>query len=641
MAIEYVLERARGEVARRDQIVNMVVDRMKSSETFYQGVRNRLPRLYDLWRGVYTGKYHPHKNNVHIPLIFSMIWSDAARKVATSLNSWPFLYFVGYGPDDSAIARKRESLVSAQMKDMDLFIKEVDNFVTADLYGSAITAVMWDRKEELRIVETVETLPLSGARIRQIKKQNQITFDGPNTEPVDRLDAFPQPLAGPLRKMDWFIRRYYLDIDDVRFMASQGVFDQNEVDRLIREGGVGADTAALDASQQRFMVRAGITPEQARFMDKYSRPIEMLEMWGRVPSEFADDGVMKRVVTVANRRYLLRNRPNPFWYTKLPFLHYSPMPDPHYFDAPGKAEVAEKLQIVSNRYVNQQLDATDLIIDPMWFYDRNKGLNTRGLFARPGKFVGVDGAPNTVVWPLQHNLANIQVGAQQVASMREYAQMGTGIVDDAVSGLPGPDRQTAREFVGRREAAGTRLMLESRIYEETYLEPLGNMIVAYDKQFLETPKEVLILGDNAQIDPITERPLPATRETIEGYDLVPNYAARAVGATSALSRSVKQQNLMQLLQVISAAPQMMGAINMVNFMRQTMRELELNNINELINQQPAMQPILDAAGAGGAEQVPTSGAMAGGAIPAMPLQPQGAGMPSEIAGMLAPQGGIA
>jgi len=384
-----------------------------------------------------------------------------------------------------------------------------------------------------------------------------------------------------------------------------------------------------------------MTPEQARFMDKYSRPIEMLEFWGKCPSELADDGATQRVITVANRRYLMRNRPNPFWHGRLPFLTYAPMPDPHYFDAPGKAEVAEKLQIVSNRYINQQLDATDLIIDPMWFYDRNRGLNTRNLYSRPGKFVGVDGPPSTVVYPLQHNLANIQIGAQQVQMMREYAQMGTGIVDDAVSGLPGPDRQTAREFVGRREAAGTRLMLESRIYEETYLEPLGNMMAALDKQFLETPKEILILGDNAQVDPVSGLPIPVSREVLQGFDLTPNYAARAMGATSSLSRSVKQQNLMQLLQVITTAPQMMGAINMVNFLRQTMRELELNNINELINQQPAMQPIMEAAGAMGAEGVPTSGAMANGAIPAMPLQPQGEGMPSDIAGMLAPQGGIA
>jgi len=640
MALEYMLRRAEGHVGRRDQIINMVVDRMKASQMYYQGVLNRLPRLYDLWRGVYTGRFHPHKNNAHIPMIFSMIWSDAARKVATSLNAWPILYFTGYGPDDASTARKREALISAQMKDMDLFVKEVDNFVTADLYGTATSAVMWDHTEELRIVESVESLPLSGARIRQIKKENVVTFDGPNTESVDRLDLFPPPATGR-RKMQWIIRRYYLDIDDVRFMVSQGVFDKAELDRLLREGGGGADEAQGDLTVQRFMVRSGMTPEQARFMDKYSRPIEMLEFWGKCPSELADDGATQRVITVANRRYLMRNRPNPFWHGRLPFLTYAPMPDPHYFDAPGKAEVAEKLQIVSNRYINQQLDATDLIIDPMWFYDRNRGLNTRNLYSRPGKFVGVDGPPSTVVYPLQHNLANIQIGAQQVQMMREYAQMGTGIVDDAVSGLPGPDRQTAREFVGRREAAGTRLMLESRIYEETYLEPLGNMMAALDKQFLETPKEILILGDNAQVDPVSGLPIPVSREVLQGFDLTPNYAARAMGATSSLSRSVKQQNLMQLLQVITTAPQMMGAINMVNFLRQTMRELELNNINELINQQPAMQPIMEAAGAMGAEGVPTSGAMANGAIPAMPLQPQGEGMPSDIAGMLAPQGGIA
>ena len=635
MAPNYQLLRARGGEARRDQKIDIVISRFKFSENYYTGVRSRLPRLYDLWRGVYTGRFHPHKNNVHVPIIFQMVWSDAARKVATSLNSWPLVYFLGYGPDDAAIARKREALISAQMKDAEVFEKEVTTFVTADLYGTAISAVMWDFREEQRMVETVDTLPLSGTRIRQIQKKKVVTFDGPNYEGVDRLDAFPQPGVGRMSKMKWFIRRYYLDIDECRFMAEQGTFDKDELNRLIHEGGVNAEVAADDVLMRRFQVRTGMTDAEARWMDKYTRPIEMLEMWGTVPSELADNGVTNRVMTIANRRYLFRDRGNPFWHGRLPFLSFSPTPDPHYFDGIGKADIAEKLQIAANRYVNQSLDGADLVLDPMWFYDRNKGLNTRNFFTRPGKMMPVDGDPRAAVHPLVPNLGGFQVGAQQVSQMREFAQMGTGIIEDAVSGLPGPDRQTAREFVGRREAAGTRLMLESRIYEECYFEPLANTFVALDKQFLSMPKEILVLGDAALYDPVSGRPFDATRETIYDEEMAPNYAARAIGATTALSRSVRQQNLFQVLQIIASAPNMMGNINMLNFLRAVMRELEIPNVNELIQESPAAQPMLQQLGVG-AEQVPTSGQMVEGTGPPVPLQAQGAGLPSDLAGTLAP-----
>lgn len=615
--MSYTITREVGLIAARDQMVNMVVDRMKYSEQHHVGIRNRLPRLYDLWRGVFTGKYHPHKNNVHIPLIYSAIWADAARKAATSLNAYPILNFIGYGPDDAGIARKQEALINAQFKDADAFYKEVMNFVSADLYGTSITQVMWDHREEMQIVPDFTTLPMSGERVKTIMKKKVITFDGPNYENVDRLDFFPQPSVKLIKNMQWVVRRYFLDLDEVRYLVKQGMFDAAELARLEREGGVNGSIALDESLVRRFQVRTGMSDEEARWMDKYSRPVEMLEFWGRVPSELAPDGAPKRVITVANRRYLMRNRPLPFFHHQIPFLAFSPTPDPHYFDAPGKAEIAEKLQIVANRYVNQTLDAADLIIDPMWFYDRNKGLNTRGLYARPGRFIGVDGDPNSAVAPLRADLQGVAMGGQKTGEMRQYIQMGTGIVDDAVQGLDGGDRQTAREFVGRREAAGTRLMLESRLYEEMYLEPMGNLMMSLNRQFLSGPAEIMILGDNAQTDPITQMPISSTRDQIEGYELMPQYYARAMGATSALSRGVRQQNLGQLMQYISTNPQMAGAVNMTNFLRQMFREFEIPNVNDMMNKQPGLQQILAQAtgGAPDAGGVPTSGQLARGQLP--------------------------
>lgn len=639
-ASNFKIEPAHGKTNRRDQTIDIVISRTEYSERFFTGIRGSLPRLYDLWRGVFTGRFHPHKNNVHIPLIFGTVWADAARKVATSLNRWPILYFQGYGPEDAATARRREQLISAQMKDARAFEKEITTFVRADLYGSATSQIMWDHREEDKIIEDIARMPLSGEIVRQIKKVNNVvTFDGPNYENVDRLDFFPAPNFRTIEDMPWVVRRYFLDIDDVRALVARGIFDKVEGARLEREGGVNSQYPTDEVLIRRFQIRLGMTDEAARWMDKYSRPIEILEMWGKVPSELAPDGVMQRVVTVANRRYLMRSKPLPFWHGKKPFINFSPMPDPHYFDAPGKAEVAEKLQIVANRYMNQTLDAADLVIDPMWFYDRNKGMNTRNMFARPGKMIGVDGDPNRIVAPMQANLQGIAVGDAKIGQMREAIQGATGIIEDAVQGLSGGDRQTAREFVGRREAAGTRLMLESRIYEETYLEPLGNMFSALNKQFLQTPRSVMILGDSATIDPVTQAQIPTSRETIQGSDLVNDYAARAVGSTAAISQAVRQQNDMQFLQILGSIPGMMGAINSVNLLRQVMRDLEFTNINELLNQNVAQNPALAqqigqaTGGEGGAENVPENSEV----LAALEgLQQQGPGLPGDAAGALAP-----
>jgi hypothetical protein len=630
------IERATGQSAQREQLVDLVISRMKLSENYYMGVRQKWPRLYDLWRGTWTGRFHPHKNNVHIPLIYSAIWADAARKAATSLNMWPIVTFMGYGPDDMSVARKREALISAQMKDDEAFRKQVDSIVQADLYGVSVMQVGWKRTSEMRIIEAVDRLPLSGKVVKTIKKGKIVGFDGPVSETLDLLDFFPEPGRRHINEMRWVIRRYFLDLDEVRYLASEDVFDQKEVDRLEQEGGANHQTVEMSAVIRRFAVRSGMDDDSVRWMDKYTRPVEILEFWGYVPSELAPDGVMKRVVSIANRRYLFRNRPNPFWHNRLPFIANCPTPDPHYFYAPGKAEIVEKLQITGNRYLNQSLDAADLMIDPMWFYDRGANLNTRNLYSKPGRFIPIDGNPNEVIAAIQPQLANLSVADKKLAQIRDLTQMGTSITEDAVQGLNGgSDRSTAREFIGRREAAGTRLLLESRFYEENCLEPLANMMVALDKQFLEMPVEVLILGDGFQIDPVTMQPIAASRESLSDFDLVPNYAARAVGATSALSKGMKQQNLIQLLTAMGAMPQVFGAINALNFWRGIFREFEVPNINEIFQPQAnnGLAPLVQQATGGTSNyigNVPTSGqVVSGGALPIPGMNGQsgaGAGM---------------
>jgi hypothetical protein len=518
---------------------------------------------------------------------------------------------MGYGPDDMSIARKHEALFSAQMKDNNFFLKEVKNILQADLYGTSITQVGWKREEPMRIIEMITRAPVSGQMIRSVRKGKVIMFDGPETEGVDRLDFFPQTGVGDFDKMGHATRRSYVDLDDLRAMAKQGIFDEHEVERIVKEGGAGAQYADLDKGHKRFQVRTGMDEDSSRHMDRYTRPVEILEMWGEIPSELAPDGVTNRVITIANRRYLLRNRPNPFWHDKKPFQIYSPTPDPHYFDAPGKAEVSEKLQIVANRFMNQTLDAADLIIDPMWFYDRAANLKTNGLFAKPGLFVPVDGDPNKVVSPMTSNLDSMLVGDQKMGQMQQFVQMATGLYDDVVKGGPSSGgRQTAREVMARREAAGTRLMLESRLYEEMYLERLGNMVMANNKQFLQPPVEINILGDASQMDPVTGEQISASRELMTPYDMMYTYAARATGATTALSKGMQQQNLIALLGAMAQMPQVFGAINAVNFWRNMFRAFEVPNINELFQQSgnPLQQLVTQATGGqGDINAVPSSG----------------------------------
>ena len=581
---------------RRDQIVTMVRERREASERFAQPFRRKLPEWYDLWRGYTTGSWTPTKNNVWIPLIYSTIWSDVARKVATAFSRWPIVSFSGYGPDDMPAARVQEALVNAQLQDADVLSKEIVTFLGGDLYGTAISQVMWDHKEEERENVDFRMLPLSGETVRMMRKERVVTFDGPNYRNIDLLDAFPQPGYREIngnQGMRWFIVRYYLDIDDCLYLASEAggeVFSMREVQKLINEDGT-ALPRVDEALMRRFDARQGISPTGS---DRYSRPVEMIEMWGMAPNEFAPalGNSVNVVVTVANDRYLFRGGDNPHQHRQKPFLKFSPTPDPHYFFAPGKAEVAHQMQIAGNRFINHQLDAADLLTHPMFLFDRNKGLNPRNLWAGPGRVIGVDGNPAEAVQPLQMDFRTLGVGSEMTRAMWSFIQMGTGVAEDTIMGLDsgGSDRQTAREFMGRREASGTRLMLESVLYDTQYLEKLADMFTAMNLQFLELPREVLILGDSAMHDPVTGEQIDQTRMEIDGSVLNRQYAAKANGTTMSLSTEARKANLMQIFQIVaSAPPAVLQSFQMTNFLRAIMREFDIKAVNEFIAKEAPAQ----------------------------------------------------
>src|SRR5205809_2908882 len=83
---------------RRDdeRYVQFVRDRKQKSERVFMAYFQRLARLYDRYRGIYSGKFAAFRNNIHIPFIYSVIQSDVARKIQMSLGNWPLMSFEGY-----------------------------------------------------------------------------------------------------------------------------------------------------------------------------------------------------------------------------------------------------------------------------------------------------------------------------------------------------------------------------------------------------------------------------------------------------------------------------------------------------------------------------------------------------------------
>lgn len=617
--------------------LDLVLSRWTYSKNTYNNQFLRTGRWYDLFRGWSTGTFQSFRNNVSLPLLFSTIWTDVARKMNISFGVWPFVSMYGYGPEDTAAARKNELLVSAQMRDVGIVTKAADMFLMGDLYGTAICQVGWLQEKKRLMKREAEIAPMSGARGERLVTEFRTTFDGPMMDVIDILDFFPQPGVREIKDMDWVIRRYYLDLDKVDYMSkpkSEG--GPGEYDRdaflelknksLIRE-------VEREMNTRSNLIRSPFAEPESRKMEKYAKPVEILEMWGTIPSDMVPEGAQtERVITIANRSVVLRNSPNPFWHGEKPFIAYSPLRDPHFFHGVGKIETGEKLQLTMNRIANQKLDALDIFLDPVFAYNRQAGVDTRNLYMRSGKLVGVNGSPNDAIMPIIPNLSQIQNGYQEIEFLWRMMQTGTGITEGFQSEASSGDT-TAREFLARQENVSVRLLLESRFAEEMWIEPLADQFVALNKQFLETPKEIRILGTNALIDPITGQPVAPEVIPLDLDDLNHDYDVRARGATQTIGKAARQQNMVLLLQSIQANPLAMQMVNWTAFYRDLFTTFEMGNVDELLQPSPAQQAAMAQLQAG---QLPGGAAPPGGVTP----QPGVGGAPLDLMSLL-PQPGEA
>jgi len=541
-----------------------------------------MARFYDLWRQVYQSKFHPFRNNVTLPLLYAAVQSSVAQKAAMLLN-FPYITMLAGGPEDMAVARRQETLVNRQLEDSKTYEKGIKFLTQADVYGTAWYRWYWRVDEG----ETTIRFDLGSGETSETRPYTK--FNGPDWEPIDVVDIFPAPGFSSMDDMPWVVHRYWMELEDIAVQAEMDFFDREGVQDLTYSPGMARPLT--EALAWRRNIATATADEKDVKLDQFSRPVEILEFWGRVPRDLAPDGETSRVITVANRRHLLRSRPNPYYDREIPFGYHTPTPDPHYLHAPGKVEIAAKLQYASNRIANQKLDALDLNLDPVWLASKRSGLDPRNMRLRPGKVLWADReiGPD-MIQPLIPDLGKMQHAYAELQQQSQWIQQGTGIIDDAVQGLSsgGSDRQTAREFLGRQESASRRILAEVRMAEKQWMEPLGRRFVAMNRQFLPFPQTIRMIGADAVLDPLTLMPIdPMHQPTeIQVNDMLPDYDVRAVGATRQLGTQARQQNMILLLQALQTNPIAAASVNWMVFFRQLFKTFDIQNVDEMLNTNP-------------------------------------------------------
>jgi hypothetical protein len=182
---------------------------------------------------------------------------------------------------------------------------------------------------------------------------------------------------------------------------------------------------------------------------------------------------------------------------------------------------------------------------------------------------------------LSPNMQGLSAAYAEVGQLYEFMQLGTGN-NEILMGGAGSSRETARGFMGRQENALNRLAMETTLAAEGFIEPLANAFRKMDQLWLPLPAQVKILGTLANTYPITGLPYGAETVEVDYDDLAADYRARATAASQMAGKASRQQNLVALLQMMSANPALLQVVNWANFARQAFDLFDFKNVNELL-----------------------------------------------------------
>jgi len=622
-----------------EMVTNLVMARFNESAEYHRKFHEKTRQWYNLYRCIYTGERPPFKNVVMLPLLMAACWADVANKIAISLSGSRIIEMDAIAPEMAQSAKRAEALINQQMLDARIMEKMVDFLMSSDVYGTGILQYGWKRQQ----CKYNERRSAFGVTYQE--PLTATLFDGPDFEVLDILDWFPQPGKKEVDDMGHAHRRYWKDLDDLledAYIAQESgqepMFDPQALEALRSKP---PSSGVQQEAQERHQIWRSYTEYQALRQGKYKKPVELIEMVGLVPAEFAPDGARLRVMTVANRSVALRNVPSPVPLLRKWFRTYSPLRDMHFHHGIGKIEPVATLAMSGNKLMSNRLDLLDLALNPPTLVNDSLELDTQNMVLWPGRIIKLHGdVGEGNIRPYQFDLQAYPLVVTELEAISRYVDSATGVQRDTIQGQLSGDRQTAREFLGRLESSRTRLGLEARLFERSIIEALADDFRLLDRALLQPPKAVSLIGSSAIMDPDSGQPLPPETYEVGLEDINADHRIRAIGASQMLSKQMLRQDFITTMQAMQSNPMALQLTNWVSFFSKFWRAFEMDPREMMVQKVPMMNDRAAQQGLGPDELAgpmgdvmeqlsPTLlGAQGGGEIP--PMSMMGAGLQQNL-----------
>jgi hypothetical protein len=332
--------------------VGLVVKAVEDCERrYHDAFIERVERRYLAYRGLAEATPTVDEDDWHSKVTTPYVLQTCEGMLATMLEPSPRFNVVPRPKPDEPLADVVARIASVEAISDTLryalershFAEIQRDFMQQDLIaGISVLKNYWDteRRQVTRLVPDQISIEdgygnvVDSVLSHREDTVEELVVDDANCEVVDIRDFFWPSQAPNVKKAEYLIHRTWESISALKRKSDT----YSNLDKL------------KDSAGSQVMSELTKREKRLRSIDRTQDLVEVLEYW-----------TPERTITVGNRTVLMRDKPNPFWKGRMPFIVCNSMPDA--FQIPGLSvvEALAQLQQMLWTLQNQRLDVVRML----------------------------------------------------------------------------------------------------------------------------------------------------------------------------------------------------------------------------------------------------------------------------------------
>ena len=473
--------------------INLVVKAVESCERdWHDAFCAKVEQRYMAYRGIREQAEGTAgwRSNVTAPYLLNIV----EGMLATLVDPNPYMMVTPWptpGEDLAAVMARMQNAEAAEAKlnsdlNRDGFGQKQRPFMQQDLIAGFTVAKQHRLREKktrrylrpgYEIVEdefggTIDIVD----GLEEAMEEGKLIRDSPTMEVRDVRDFMLPGSATSIATAPYLIDRTWATMDTLRRMEAMGVYDN--VDHC------STTSVPRKAARQREM--------KLRNVDRTKGLIEVIEFW-----------TGEDVITIANRKVLLRKTTNPFWHGLYPFVVTSAMPEA--FQVPGVSVIEGLAQMQDMLWTlqNTRMDTTRMQANMITLIRSDVDDPDDYEWAPLAQWI-VDDPNQVTTLQIDPNVAGVTLQAEELLK---------GDIQNIMGGLPfqggansGIDQTTATGVSIINSIAQQLLAARKQQYLWAY-EEVGKQFLSISQQFMRDKETLTKVGPEGgmlgmEVDPL-------------------------------------------------------------------------------------------------------------------------------------------